>query len=366
MSKLNSDYSIVVSKGFFKKTGYYFRVKRAYQIIEESGRNPVILCYKSFQPEEFSNDANLAIRYLAFANFYTTMRRSRTLCFENIGIGVIGVLVHLFSSKQNKRSFILDYHGGLDDLSAFKYYKVKRFIYSIAEKYILNKFDKVIVVSNQFKVQLCEKYKNNVADIITVIPNFPDDKFIKNIEKSYTRECMQISEQTKIFTYVGNAQKWQNLEYISKFIYEIQNNESNVLFLFLTGQMSEIEKTLIDNGVDMSKCVIKTVPNYEVPKYLKISNYLLMLRQVDMINKVACPTKAVEYMFSKTPIIISKGLGDISDIVVNSNSGFIVDYDDTIENNVMKLLSIESYDVIDNLCLAKYSPSYFVNEYKSH
>ena len=48
------------------------------------------------------------------------------------------------------------------------------------------------------------------------------------------------------------------------------------------------------------------------------------LRDENKINQVSCPTKILEYICSGNQIIISNGIGDLSEFIEKDNRGVVV------------------------------------------
>jgi glycosyltransferase involved in cell wall biosynthesis len=62
----------------------------------------------------------------------------------------------------------------------------------------------------------------------------------------------------------------------------------------------------------------------------------LLLREVSIINKVASPTKFPEYLASGVPVVVSRDVGNTTEVVEKTGLGVVVDVE-AIEEQVEKV-----------------------------
>jgi oligoribonuclease (3'-5' exoribonuclease) len=164
---------------------------------------------------------------------------------------------------------------------------------------------------------------------IIVIKNIPENynylKSVKDVHKfkdGYIRLC-----------YVGNNQSWQRIPQLVRFINKFAKDCSKkIIFNVATAEKSWFNKYLSDLNL-FFEFNVSYIQNSELYNYLNSQDFLLMLRDEDEINKVACPTKAMEYLLSYTPIITTRNLGDISNYVIKHEKGVVINKPwDSIEN----------------------------------
>ena len=76
---------------------------------------------------------------------------------------------------------------------------------------------------------------------------------------------------------------------------------------------------------------------------LSAADFGLLLRENNIVNNVASPTKFAEYLMAGLPVIISNGIGDFSYFVRFKNVGICIDshIDKGIELLDKKFLKIE-------------------------
>jgi glycosyltransferase involved in cell wall biosynthesis len=317
---------IIVTKGFDLKTGYYFRVIRDKELYESLGFEVDIIGINSkLVDKEFGKSYN----FFCFYKFISKINSYDYIICENIGSSSYISFAHFLNLIKKNIKLLLVYHGSLDELKCYKFGTLKILIYTLFEKYSISHYSGIIVVSKIFENIIKKKYPEKEIKIIT-IPNYPGTEFIKAIDKvklienyEKLKDILEIPLNKKIFTFSGNTQVWQNLDFIINLYSNILLKDNNVFFIFLTTQIENMKK-IIGNRLPIKNYLIKKVENSVIPKYLIISDFLVVIRAEDKINEVACPTKAIEYILSDSPIIVSDSLGDITNIIKQTGNGVVV------------------------------------------
>lgn len=302
----------VVAPGYKKNSGYKVRVDRIKNIYLKNKISIELICINS--PRNI-----LKCILTLYTNKFTYV------FFENISM----VLLSLFNPF-NFQKYILDYHGSIYDASSKRFFAARKLFYIFFEFIALNFFHKIIVVSDAFKNQLIPKLANKTnSNKIMVIKNIPENyDYLKSVNDSYEYKNGYIR-----FCYVGNNQSWQNIPNLIKFINKFAiNSDKKIILNVATAETFWFNKYL--NSLNLFfEFNVSYVQNSELYNYLNSQDFLLMLRDEDEINYVACPTKAIEYLLSYTPIITTRNLGDISGYVSQNEKGIIIKKPwDSIEN----------------------------------
>ena len=332
--------AIIVSKGFLLKSGYYFRCIRDKKLLETFGCKVDIILLSNVKN---NIDVKIVVNPLNIFKIKKILKKYEIVLCENIGASTPLIIS---SSISLKTKYFLVYHGSLAELRHDSLNYLKKIIFTFNEWFIFKNFTGIFVVSNAFKKLLVKKYGKKVSKKIMVSPNFPDEKFYGNIlkarsiDKNILRQNLNLNVKSKIFSYCGNIQPWQNLSYTIDLFVEIYKEDKNSFFLFLSKYKKEIE-SMIDNRISSDSYRVEFVSNDVMPEYLVASDYLVVIRKQDDINLVACPTKAIEYILSKNKIIVSKNLGDISGYVDESGYGHVIDSTKSPKENSISILNKE-------------------------
>lgn len=200
------------------------------------------------------------------------------------------------------------------------------------EEYVVKESDFIFCVSRKFKKYLKEIYKIS-PDKIAVIPGLVDSKtFFFNPEvRARKREELGI-EKRIVFVYSGSIVKWQLPEVTVEVFKKIKEMIPEAFLLFLTNNVSCARKYF--NGIDKEDYLLISVPNREVPAYLNAADVSILLREKNLVNRVASPIKFGEYLCCGLPVIITNGIGDTEEIIEKYGIGKLLNPNDLeIEKN---------------------------------
>lgn len=123
------------------------------------------------------------------------------------------------------------------------------------------------------------------------------------------------------------------IDYYSTKVHKL---DKEVFFLILTNEFKRAEKFAQDECILIESYKILSVKHNQVLLYLNASDIGIILREKNMVNKVACPTKFAEYMACGLYIVLTDGIGDISKIVTEKKISKVLP---TLERSEMKLAS---------------------------
>ncbi|HAW5695213.1 TPA: glycosyltransferase family 4 protein, partial [Escherichia coli] len=197
---------------------------------------------------------------------------------------------------------ILDAHGVVPEESKMNNEVIKKHVFSLAEKMCFRKVDYIIHVSNAMKEHFDNKYSNrkNRDIILPIFGKMPEHKSINANEHDYI-----------LFCYVGGTQKWQNFDDV--FAFAINTASPNYRFHFM------IPSTDIKKYIEMipqsikEYIIINNGGRNEVYDLLQRADFGFLLRDDVLVNNVACPTKAIEYLhFDVIPIVKNNHIGDLN------------------------------------------------------
>lgn len=308
---------IFTGPSFKKNSGYRVRVNRITSHYSSNNVNHEVYCVDSF-------------RTFIKGFLKTFDKQNKIILLENIGLVLTVLLNPIVYNK-----CVLDYHGSIYDASFRKDFLIRKQVYLFFEKVAVRFFKKIIVVSNAFKSKLVLDYKYwNVKPKILVIKNIPQIETLNLlVPDPHHKDINQLR-----LAYVGNNQTWQKIPELFDFIEKLNAVTSKKVKLTIaTNEKKWFYDYINVNNVSFDTSVIH-VTKEKLLQFLNLQDFLLMLRDEDEINRVACPTKAIEYLLSYTPILVSKNLGDISDYVKHNNKGVILGYPWGCKENLNAIL----------------------------
>jgi len=186
------------------------------------------------------------------------------------------------------------------------------------EKEAVLKSDFRISVSTKL-LEYWEKEYNYKSINHIIIPCSVGNNHLNSFEKDYSL-LGKLEEDDILLVYSGSLAGWQSLDNLDELLSDILKNE-RVKILFLSQTHTTIDK-LSDKF--RNRIFRKWVSPSEVPKYLALADYGILLRNKNLTNKVASPVKFAEYLSAGLKVLISENIGDFSELVNNNNLGFMV------------------------------------------
>lgn len=115
------------------------------------------------------------------------------------------------------------------------------------------------------------------------------------------------------YIYVGGVDYWQNLDKILlKFNSINRKNQARFFFIVLVNNKQWVFDFCYKNDIKLDNFYIDSVPYEKVPMYLNSADFGVIVRNSDIVNFVASPTKINEYLACGLNII-----NDLEQIGVN-------------------------------------------------
>lgn len=200
------------------------------------------------------------------------------------------------------------------------------FIGRLIENYSYKHADKIIVISDDFKINLINKKIN--ANKIDVISNWIDTDFVKFIsrENNYIFNEYNIDKKKFIVTYCGNLGMTQNLELILNAAKNISQTNLEILFIFIGEGVNK--KSLVEQVDSMNLANIRFLPFQD---YNKISE-VFSLGDVGIIvskrniGTNSVPSKLLTMLSASQCVLASFDIeSEVAKIVNQSKSGICVE-----------------------------------------
>lgn len=201
--------------------------------------------------------------------------------------------------------------------------------------------DLVFCVSEHLRDYLCETYGVS-RDMFFIYPCLSDaNKFYydENVRET-SRKNLGYKDDHHVYIYSGGlANKYHLVDDTLGFLNNLASLDPNARFLFLSKDNLEDEYVKKHYVHLLGKIKIMSVPNQEVYKYLNAADFGTLFRDDDIMNNVASPSKFAEYILCGLPTIISKGVGDFSDLCVKENLGILTENFKLSEHDKEKLIN---------------------------
>ncbi len=197
---------------------------------------------------------------------------------------------------------ITDMHGLYPEEEAFNGRIKSAEFYNNVEDVVLHQSLCIINVSETMAMHFKSKYPDIRTPMIT----------IPILDSSMTKQFNSLIRNNESkgkwnVIYSGGNQKWQNIPLI---LDAISKTKDKFHFTILTRDIDDL--TTESHNYQISQFIeIKSVSKEEISDYYNNSDFGFVLRDDNIINKVACPTKLTEYLsFGIIPIVKSPDIGD--------------------------------------------------------
>ena len=248
------------------------------------------------------------VNFLKFFTLVKLINRSNKLYVHSIYYFSLILFPYFFSNKKLK-SITLDLHGAVPEELNFNKRYILSHIFSLIERIAFKKVDKFVFVTEAMRKHFFNKYKSNqMKSLVYSI-------FTSNVCKGYDvsdikslKNKLNIFDDDVVFIYAGNAQKWQNIDLMLMFFSQIANN--NYKLLILTNDIKILKEKIKYYKLD-DRVHVDSVKPEVLGLYYAISHYGFILRDQHILNKVANPTKLIEYLYyGIIPIVKYIDIGD--------------------------------------------------------
>lgn len=199
--------------------------------------------------------------------------------------------------------FVVDLHGVVPEETEFMGDEGNADVLGQLESWAMLECDARIFVTQRMSAHFRNKYPwSEGLDI--VCPIFPE------IRKSEVgrRQC------NGTVVYAGGAQAWQMVDRI---VEAVQASLSVYTTKILTHEPEKFQQKFLARGcpIDNMRLSIYAARPSEVRAVYSESSYGILCRETHILNRVACPTKLIEYLsFGLLPIMGTPEVGDFVDL----------------------------------------------------
>lgn len=196
----------------------------------------------------------------------------------------------------------LDIHGVPSEECRLEKKYHAAYIHEQLEALGIQKSTYCIVVTNAMEAFYKEKYQDMVGCDFLILPIVPDMGEVNPQSKSATIR--------PTIVYAGNASGWQQLPKMAEVVAKTAQEYSYRIFC----NPPEAFSSLLPDEV-LAQIELGQKSHKEILAIYPDCHYGFVLRADDIVNKVACPTKLVEYLaFGVIPIVDTPDIGDFSSL----------------------------------------------------
>ncbi len=260
------------------------------------------------------------IRFWKLNRFFLRFFLSKTELI--VARGIFATNLAICSNTNNKYKIIYDGRGAITseqiEYGVYNGTGIENEIFKIERIAVLNSHYRIAVSK-----KLIEYWKYNFnyqSNDHVVIPSCSNKFFDFDIENF--KEKKEI-----IIIFSGSLSKWHSFDLMIKHFETFLISSKKVKILILSKPNSKFDLLLEKFPKRVS---IDWVKPSHVKNILINADYGYVYRESSITNEVASPVKIAEYLSCGLKIIISKNLGDYSELVNNYNLGFNLDIQNTL------------------------------------
>ena len=171
------------------------------------------------------------------------------------------------------------------------------------------------------------------ATVPTVIPCCVDfDHFDPPSERQRlsARERLAIPANAAVLCYLGSLGGYYMLDEMLRFFVAMRERRPGARFLFVTREAeAPIRFAAGRHGVRSDELIIQPADRNEVPGLLSAADAGISFIRPAFSKTASSPTKLGEMMAMGLPMVVNRGVGDVDQVIGDTDSGVIVDgFDD--------------------------------------
>ena len=167
-------------------------------------------------------------------------------------------------------------------------------------------------VTAEMRDYFLEQYSYNPELPYTIIPTLYHAETGADLEFTNIAKRENYKPSDFVVSYIGSTAAWQSTKQLIDLINQIGEKYKGIRFFILSnGTISEMG-SLPQHIRD--RITMKSVPHKEMKYYLRMTNIGIVIRDNNIVNHVAAPTKIAEYLTSGINILYSGDIGIITDL----------------------------------------------------
>lgn len=210
--------------------------------------------------------------------------------------------------------------------------------------------DGIVCLTHAAKKIIKGRLKDSVTPLEVIPCSVDTDLFDpKNIDTKNQEEAKRnlgIHKDDFIISYLGSVGGWYLTDEMMRFFSTLITKIPNARFLFISPHKeNEILKHAERFGIPKSKVIVKHAIRDEVPLFLSLSHYSLFFIKPCFSKQASSPTKHGEIMAMGIPVISNAGVGDLEDIIKQSQSGYVLEtFDESAWQQIIDEVGLRKFN----------------------
>jgi glycosyltransferase involved in cell wall biosynthesis len=197
--------------------------------------------------------------------------------------------------------------------------------------------DRLSTVSENLRKHLSMK---TGREKITVIPSCVNESsfHFDASARSDLREALGLSSDDTLLCYSGGTSAWQRIEDIVSVLKGVCTRNDRCKALFLTTEPDEVTRQLLKVKFPIGQSFVRKCTHWDVPRFLSAADIGIIMRHDVTVNNVASPVKVGEYLACGLPVILTRGIGDYSEMLPTAGVGLLLDETKDVIDQVLSFV----------------------------
>jgi len=302
--------------------GFIQRVKKMDEFMVGNQRIYIQVSLRKFFKKERVNygEEVIAYRINFILHWYILLRAalSVNLIYSHT---IYNLLWLSYFFRWIKAPIILDVHGTVPEEKAMEGDITQSKKYANIEKVCFEKIDTAIFVTESMRTHYKFKYPSLQYNAINygIIPDHIIDanRTVSTDILKILKERIGVKDSDTVIVYSGGLHVWQNIDEMLDLINKKQNDE-NIFYIFLVSNKELMLQKMAKYDFSSKRIYLDSVHPSELKNFYNIGHYGFVLRDDNVVNRVANPTKLIEYLYyGLTPIVKLQEIGDFKSFGYN-------------------------------------------------
>lgn len=184
-------------------------------------------------------------------------------------------------------------------------------------------------VTRSMREYMINKYGYKRSLPFTIIPTLYKAEDLDEKKYCEIQKTEEYTEDQFVVSYIGSIQAWQSLDQLKEIIISISESIATARFMFLmNGSLPGLDSLPLNI---QRKISIKSIPHEQIKYYLAMSDIGIVIRDNNIVNKVAAPTKIAEYITNGVTVLYGGDIGIVKDLHEVARDVRLIEFDSKSE-----------------------------------
>jgi glycosyltransferase involved in cell wall biosynthesis len=189
------------------------------------------------------------------------------------------------------------------------------------EKYVYLNADHLFCVSNTFREIIAKAIEPQKREISVIPCCIEVERFLYNVDlRNKIRAELGVSNNFALL-YSGSMDAWQLFPETARIFSIFKKIIKNSIFIIFTKESEKAQMLLLELGIAREDYILRSIPHNNINRYLLSGDLGMLIREDNLVNKVAFPVKFSEYVACGVPVL-SSIRSDVIELIEDHDLGF--------------------------------------------